>query len=283
MKSVIIGSEPGAAANSGAPAARIWLIRAGPDVAGARERLLLGTDMSEYEPSLARMIVTLINAQEQEWGRVARVLHDEVGQVLSAVGLQLDVLRMDLKERCPEIEARTVEIQHLLERTIEQVRELSYELNPAVVEKAGLQFALERLIGRYRKRYSGTLRLMVDLAEYLPSQVASAFYKIADQAIANAVEHSQSPLIEVIVKPSQNRTVLEVRDQGVGFVVGRVKDRGPGLGLLLMEYHASQASLELEVTSAPGEGTIVRAAYPGEAHCTKEEPGRLEGQRRPSG
>jgi len=220
--------------------------------------------MSEYEQSLARMIVTLMSAQEQEWARVARVLHDEVGQIMSAVGLQLDVLRMDLRARCPDIEPRTAEIQLLLERAVQQVRDLSYELNPAVVEKAGLQFALERLIGRYRGKFSGSLRLMVDLAERVPPQIASAFYKIADQAVDNAVRHSQSSQIEVLVKPVQKSTVLEIRDQGVGFSAARMKDSAPGLGLLLMDYYASQASLDLEVITAPGEGTMVRVTHPGQ-------------------
>jgi signal transduction histidine kinase len=218
--------------------------------------------MPVYEQSLARLVVTLMNAQEQEWARVSRVLHDEVSQVMSAVGLQLDVLRMDLQDRVPEISARTAEIQKLLERAISLVRELSYELNPAIVEKAGLQFALERLIGRYRKRYSGTLRLMVDLAELLPPDVASALYKIAHQAIENAVHHSEASLIEVMIKPVSRTTVLEVRDQGIGFRIEELKGKVPGLGLLMMQYYASQADIDFSVTSEPGKGTIVRAVYP---------------------
>lgn len=234
--------------------------------------------MSEYERSLARMVVTLISAQEQEWARVSRFLHDEVGQIMSAVGLKLDVLRMDLKDRSPEIEPRTAEIQSLLERVIEQVRELSYELNPAVVEKAGLQFALERLIGRYRRKFSGSLRLMVDMEERVPPQVASALYKITDQAVANAVEHSQSQQIEVLVKPVQKSTMLEIRDQGVGFSASLVKDKAPGLGLLLMDYYASQAALGLELITSPGAGTVVRVTCPGEGGRKQAPAGALNQQ-----
>jgi signal transduction histidine kinase len=218
--------------------------------------------MADYDPSLARMIITLMNAHEQEWTRVSRILHDEVGQTMSAVGLQLDVLRMDLQDRVPEITSRTLEIQELLERVISQVRDLSYELNPAVAEKVGFHFAMERLIGRYRQKFPGTLRLMVDLAGRLPPEVGSALYKIADQALANAIQHAQCSQIEVMVKPSHKGTVLEVADHGKGFDVRSVKDHVSGLGLLLMEYHASQAKIDLTVTSAPGEGTIVRALYP---------------------
>jgi signal transduction histidine kinase len=227
--------------------------------------------MVDYDPSLARMLVTLMNSQEQEWGRISRILHDEVGQIMSAVGLQLDVLRMDMEHQVPEITARTAEIQQLLERAITLVRDLSYELNPAVVEKAGFQFAMmDRLIGRHRQKYPGSLRLMVDLGERLPPEVANAFYKIANQAVANAVQHGKCSQIEVLVKTSHKGIVMEVQDKGIGFPIDQVRHRVPGLGLLLMEFHASQAKLQLTITSTPGEGTIVRAVFPssqGQREC----------------
>jgi signal transduction histidine kinase len=207
------------------------------------------------------MLITLMNAQEQEWARVSRLLHDEVGQILSAVGLQLDVLRMDYKDQVSDVEQRTSEIQKLLERAISHVRELSYELNPAIVEKAGFQFALERLIGRYRKKFPGTIRLMMDLAERLPHKIAQALYRIADQGVANAVAHAQTSQIEVLVKPSQRGVILELKDQGVGFPVEEVRGKSRGLGLLLMEHYASEAGIQLTFSSSPGSGTTVRAAW----------------------
>ena len=224
--------------------------------------------MAEYDPNLARMLVTLINAQEQELSRIARVLHDDVGQTMSAAGLQLDVLRMDLEARMPEVAPRTSEIQQLLEHAIDKVRGLSNELNPAVAEKAGFQFAMERLVGRYRERFSGSLRLMVDLEERLSPEVSSAMYKIADQALANAVRHARCDLIEVLVKPTPRGTVLEVRDHGEGFELDSVRDRVPGLGLLLMEYYASQAGIRLTVESLPSSGTVVRA------DCVRQAAGK---------
>jgi signal transduction histidine kinase len=94
--------------------------------------------------------------------RVARILHDDVGQVLSAIGLQIDVMRMDFVAQAPGIAERSAEIQQLLEKAIDRVRDLSFELNPATVERAGLQFALERMVGRVRQNYKGTVRLMYD-------------------------------------------------------------------------------------------------------------------------
>ncbi len=125
----------------------------------------MGTDSQR---SLAQLLVTMMNAREVEYARVSRALHDDVGQVLSAVGLQLDVLRMDFKDRAPDIVQRTQEIQQLLEKAVVHVRDLSYELNPAIVERAGLPFALERLADRFRKGFNGGLRLLIDPGVRLP-------------------------------------------------------------------------------------------------------------------
>ena len=78
------------------------------------------------------------------------------------MGLQLDAMRMDFRDQAPGIDARAVEIQTMLEQVIEQLRDISNELNPSIVERAGLQFALDRLAGKVRKTFSGSLRLHFD-------------------------------------------------------------------------------------------------------------------------
>ena len=91
-----------------------------------------------------------MNEHEAVLSRVSRLLHDDVSQVLSAVGLQLDAMRMDFRDQAPGVDGRATEIQELLEQAIEQLRDITNELNPSIVERAGLQFALDRLIGKVR-------------------------------------------------------------------------------------------------------------------------------------
>src|SRR5713226_1575303 len=163
---------------------------------------------------LVQMLFAAINEHEVELTKVARLLHDEVSQVLSAVGLQLDVMRMDFRDRAPEIEERTAEIQKMLEQTITQLRDLSNELNPSIVERAGLNFALDHLAGRVRRDFPGTLRLLLDPATHVPTAIAAAFYKIAECAIDHAVTRPGCSRIEVQVKRSHGEFVLEIRDNG---------------------------------------------------------------------
>jgi signal transduction histidine kinase len=216
---------------------------------------------TDQEHALASLLVSAMNAREQEGARVSRILHDDIGQVLSAIGLQLDLLRMDLGDKPEESARRIAEIQKVIELAVAQVRDLSYELNPAIVERTGLQFALDRLVGRYRKHFGGTIRLFYDPAVRLPMEAAIAFFRVAEQALENAVQHSHGRKIEVFVRLKRQGTVLEMRDDGVGFSseVGR---ESRGLGLHIMQHYAEQAKLQFSVASAPEKGTIVKAVFP---------------------
>ena len=207
------------------------------------------------------MLIALVTSREVEGTRAARILHDEVGQVLSAVGLQLDVLRLDLQDRVPEITARTGEIQQMLELAITQVRGLSYELNPAIVERAGLQFAMERLCGRFRDIFSGNLRLLYDQSIRVPLTAGNAIYKISELALENAVSHAEATQIEVLARPASGGITVEVRDNGQGFDPEKVNPESFGLGLMLMAHHGLQSGVQYSLKSLPGKGTVVRMHY----------------------
>jgi signal transduction histidine kinase len=213
--------------------------------------------VTEAQRALKRLLLSTIHARDSENERVSRRLHDEVGQVLSAVGLQLDVLKLDYRGQAPEISGRIEEIQKALDQAVQEVRALSYDLNPAVVERAGLHFALERLVGRFRSMYTGNIRLLSDPAVRVPLPAANAWYKIAEHAIGNAIFHAQSTKIEVQTRMGARSAALEVRDNGAGFAVEQVRSQSPGLGLLLMEHYASAAGLNLKIRSTAGKGTTV--------------------------
>lgn len=228
------------------------------------------------------MIVSSINAREVESNRISRLLHDEVGQVLSAVGLQLDVLKLDYKAQIPEIVERIHEIQHLLDNAVKQVRALSYDLNPAVVERAGLQAALDRLLGRYRQQFPGLLRFLYDPSVRVPLDVANAWYKIADLALENVVQHADAKKVEVHVRPVGKAAVLEIRDDGRGFSPDEAGAQTPGLGLLLMEHYASQTPIDVAIKSKPGKGTVVRCTYTGTTGEDRNGAGPAVGRREDS-
>jgi signal transduction histidine kinase len=215
---------------------------------------------SSAEQELRNTVLSALKAQEFERKMAARFLHDSVGQNLTALGLQLDLVRMDLENISPVINARVMEIQHMLGIMMEEVREYSYELNPATVERAGLRPALDRLVSRMRQRFPGTLRVNADPSLRLDPQIASPLFHIAQEAVENAVRHAACSAIEIAVKSTHNGAILEVKDNGRGFDPADVVTVRRGLGLLSMEHYAAQAGLRLTVTSGGGKGTVVRAA-----------------------
>jgi len=218
------------------------------------------TQWTKAERELRYTVLGALKAQEYERAMVSKFLHDSVGQNLTALGLQLDLVRMDLESISPEGCQRIAEVQKLLETMMEQVREYSYELNPSTVERAGLRSALDRLVARVKERFTGSIRLNVDPSLKIDPKLAAALYHITQEAVENAVQHSSCSQIEIAVKSTRNGMVFEVRDNGRGFDPGDIGGGCRGLGLLSMEHYAAEAGLELSVISHPGSGTSVRAA-----------------------
>ncbi len=215
--------------------------------------------------------------RETERARVSRVLHDEVGQILSAVGLQFDVLRLELRDKVPDIAARTTEIQSILENAVEQVRRLSHQLCPEPVERAGLACALRKLAGRRQQLTPAHVLVECSGATVLPGGVATALYRIAEQALDNAIRHSGARRIRISLRTNGSGTTLEVRDNGRGFDPARARRRPEGIGLMLMDSYADDFGLTLELASAPGRDTIVKASYETRAGCGLPAPGRAQG------
>jgi signal transduction histidine kinase len=203
------------------------------------------------------MLFAAMNEHEAVLSRVSRLLHDDVSQVLSAVGLQLDAMRMDFREQAPGVDNRATEIQELLEQAIEQLRDITNELNPSIVERAGLQFALDRLIGKARVGFAGNMRLHFDPSLRVPTILAKAFFKITECAVEIARAAPACSLIEIHVKRAQGEYVLEISDNAP------VDDSAsPPLGQLLMDYYASKNHVTLRTERVPGKGSFIRASFP---------------------
>ena len=212
---------------------------------------------SASQPALAQMLFAAMNEHEAVLSKVSRLLHDDVSQVLSAVGLQLDAMRMDFRDQAPGIDGRAGEIQELLEQAIEQLRDITNELNPSIVERAGLQFALDRLIGKVSARFSGTLRLHFDASLRVPTLLATAFYKITGCVLDLAMATPGCSLIDVHVKRAQGEYVLEISDNAPVDAAASAP-----LGQLLMDYYASKNHVKLRTERVPRKGNTVRASFP---------------------
>lgn len=240
----------------------VFPVRVDGDIRHAGGLATDSTPWSTAEQELRRTVLSALKAQDCERLRVAGFLHDTIGQTLTALGLQLDLVRMDLESVSPVTGAHVSEIQQLLGAMMEEVREFSYHLNPSIVERAGLRPALDRLVDGLRTRFTGTLRVNVDPLLKLDPKTARAMHQIAQEALENSLQHSGCSTIEIALKSTRTGTVLEVRDNGRGFDPAEPAEGCRGLGLLSMEHYAAQAGLDLSIDSNGKTGTTVKAAAP---------------------
>lgn len=206
------------------------------------------------EPPVVERLLALLSEREAEQAKVARMLHDDAGQVLSAIGLHLDVLRGELT---PDQSAQVVEIQKLLELVITRIRAASQALHVNLVERAGLGFALQQLATKTReKRADITVQLQVAPGERWPNDPAHAAYRIVSELLENSMQHSGGHRIDIRMQSG----VVEVRDDGRGF---DAEKKTAGLGLLLCRHLAKRARLGFSIQSGTGQGTIVKLTLHG--------------------
>ncbi|HBY59970.1 MAG TPA: hypothetical protein DEH78_09110 [Solibacterales bacterium] len=211
-----------------------------------------------FEDESGRLLAGVLERRDEEWRKVSRLLHDDVGQTLSAVGLQLDVLRLDFERQIPEIGKHVHEIQALLATAIERVRELNFELNPSIVERVGLACALDRLGERLRREFAAEISFQCDGRVKVSGSVATALFRIAEQAASSSLVHAECTKLNLTVRPRHRGVVLEVQDNGRG--LGEMElQPAARLSLRLMKHYAEQSGLDLVIHSTAGEGTVVRA------------------------
>src|SRR5882672_2592931 len=199
-------------------------------------------------------------AAEQERGRIARDLHDGLGQQLGGALFLSSLLQRDLKERGAKEAERAAEIHHLIEQALADARAISRGLYPVLPEPDGLMTALQNLADRVTHDCHIECRFDADSAVLLDDPAtASHLYHLTQEAVNNAVKYSGSPRIEVCLKRPPHQLELIVRDYGKGLPA---EGRPDGLGLQTMRHRAQMLGGQLMVENAPDGGTRVRCVAP---------------------
>jgi two-component system sensor histidine kinase UhpB len=198
-----------------------------------------------------------LQAQEAERLRIARGLHDEVGQVLTGVLLQLDSLATAGEDR----DADVTETKQAVRGALEEVRRIARELRPEMLEQLGLVSALTELSRRFAEQ-SG-VRVSPSFAEGLPrlSEASElAVYRVAQESLTNVARHADASAVEVSLQPGVGSVVLRVSDDGRG-IPENADMNGHG-GLRGMRERALLVGAALAVKRGPGGGTEVRLEVP---------------------
>ena len=226
------------------------------------ERKQVEKALREGEQQLQALSRRLVEVQEMERAFIARELHDQIGQMLSAVKVNLEMISRDAD---PGLARRAAEGIVAVTRAIEQVQNLSFELRPSLLDDLGLAAAVDA----YAKRQAEAARLQLGLAICVacavPKHIETACFRIIQEAVTNVVRHARARRLELELCTSGDRLDLVARDDGVGFDAVALAATAPverRLGLVGMRERAVYVGGELDVQSTPGVGTIVRAQFP---------------------
>ena len=226
-------------------------------IAGSAISLVTIRRLGKLEDETRALSARVVQAQEQERRSIARELHDEVGQSLSA--LLLDVGTVASQPDARPIRDRLEAVTAAAERIVEEVRRIALSLRPSMLDDLGLVPALEWQAREVGHRSGLVVEVSAEeTAGQLPEAQRTCIYRVAQESLQNSVRHAAASKVRIGLRRSSSAVSLEVEDNGKGFPVSRTR----GLGLLGMEERVSQLGGHLRVLSAPGQGTRVTAELP---------------------
>ena len=216
-------------------------------------------ELARSRHALRELSARLVDAQETERRAISRELHDEVGQALGALLVDIGRLSTTLSGGHPEVKAQLDSLKSVAERTFQTVRNIALLLRPSMLDDLGLAAALEWQ-GREVSRRS-EIEVSVEsesVPEDLPDESKIYIYRLVQEALNNAVRHSGARNAKVVVERLAKSIVVRVTDDGRGFDPGRSR----GMGILGMEERVKRLGGTLRVESQPGKGTTVTAEFP---------------------
>ncbi|HEX7964799.1 MAG TPA: PAS domain S-box protein [Gammaproteobacteria bacterium] len=217
-----------------------------------------------YTEELRLMSRQLLEAQESERRTIARELHDEVGQSLTATRISLRDLEQDAAAGA--LAPRLADTSAIIADLLAKVRQMSLDLHPSVLDDLGLVPALRWCV-RTRTGGSG-LEVTWDLPEDLPrfdAMVELTLFRVFQEALSNILKHADAHQAQVALAHAEGRLVLSLRDDGRGFDVDAARRHalgGGSLGVLGMQERVRLAGGELAMESSPGQGTLIRVSLP---------------------
>ncbi|MGH9868503.1 MAG: sensor histidine kinase [Candidatus Polarisedimenticolia bacterium] len=199
---------------------------------------------------------------EDEARRIAHALHAEAGQLLASVHIALDRIASQI----PETRSPLAEVDDLLIQVSKQLRRLSHELRPTILDDLGLMPALSFLAEGVSTRSSIPVAIEGNLEKRLPPAIETAIYRAVQEALNNMNRHAGATRARVHVNQEAGRVICTVQDDGKGFDSAAVLDgKGPrGLGLLGIRERMNALGGTLQISSSPGKGTAMRVTIPTE-------------------
>ena len=225
------------------------------------------TDLEVVNRNLRELSARLMQLQDDERRRIARELHDSVGQTLAALAMNLGLARNDL-ERVTKIAEALNDSENLVRQMSTEVRTISHLLHPPLLDEAGLSSALRWYVNGFAQR-SG-IRVDLDLPDdfrRLPGEMETAIFRVVQESLTNIHRHSDSPAAKIVLRYQKGEILVEVEDNGKGIPPEKLEEMAsagaPGVGIRGMRERLRQLGGTLKIESGEsGTSVIVRLPIP---------------------
>ncbi len=224
--------------------------RAAEKITGSRERL-------------RNLSGRLQSVLEDERTRIAREIHDELGQALTALKLDLSLIRQSLVSKgLARQSARIHETERAVVRIVQMVRRIATELRPGVLDELGVAAAIEWMAKDFQNRTGIVCNVRVRAVEKISDTVrATAIFRIVQEALTNVMRHAAASQVSVSLEKKDDTLFLEVRDNGIGIMETRIFD-SKSLGLIGIRERVLPLGGEAVISGKPGKGTLLRVTLP---------------------
>jgi PAS domain S-box-containing protein len=224
------------------------------------ERKQAAKKLEEANHQLRLLSRRLFHVQEEERRHLARELHDEIGQALTAAKINLQSVTVNDDGATS---ARLQETSAILDRLLGQVREISIDLRPSMLDDLGLVPALRSLLDQQGRRASVAVRFSAEnMPEDLAPEIQTTCFRMAQEAITNALRHANPTRVDVDLRRDNGDLRLVIRDNGKGFDVKSAQAQAVGLGLIGIKERAALVGGRARIVSSSGKGTTIEVSLP---------------------
>jgi signal transduction histidine kinase len=217
-------------------------------------------EMERTQLELRRLSTEHVREQEEERKSISRELHDEIGQTVTALGIEIGNIERLGRQSGTEFLERVAEAKQLNQGVLRSVRDMAMGLRPSMLDDSGLVPALRWQAREFSKRVGIPVALQIDGAfESLPDDLRTCIYRIVQEALTNCARHAQAQNIRIALHGRNNGVSLAVQDDGIGF---NPSAAAAGLGIIGIEERAREFGGTLKITSESQRGTLLMVEIP---------------------
>ncbi len=236
----------------------------------AIENARLFTRVTAQQEQLRKLSIKVVEAQEEERRRISRELHDEMGQALTAIKLNLQMLLVSLPEGDDFLREQVEEVIRLTNDSIQEVRRLAMDLRPSILDDLGLVPTLQWYKTQFEKRSECRLNLSIapQLPRLLPN-AETALYRVVQEALTNVSRHANARRVEISLSADEKGVYCTIEDDGQGF--SPEAENASGVGLTSMQERIEALGGAFNLVSAPGKGTTITIFIPAPSAFRAEE------------